>query len=76
MNLQYITDNQGNPIGVYIPILDWNLLTKKYEKLEENFNEIPNWHKEIVNKRIEENKNNLINTLDFDQAIEQIENEL
>jgi hypothetical protein len=76
MNLQYITDNQGSPTGVFIPISDWNLLLKKYKNLETDFNDIPNWHKELVNKRIEENENNSVEPLDFYKAIEKIENEL
>ena len=76
MNLQYITDTQGNHTGVLIPIFDWNLLKNKYKDLENNFTQIPNWHKEIVNKRINEFEYNSENVLDFDTVINQIENEL
>ena len=35
MNLQYISDNNDDAAGVFIPIKDWNILTKKYNGLED-----------------------------------------
>ena len=76
MNLQYVTDNLGETTGVLIPIKDWNLLKNKYKELENDFIEIPTWHKQIVNKRMEEYKKKPEIILDFNNVIEQIENEL
>lgn len=34
MNLQYISDRDGNPISVVIPIQEWEALKKKYQGIE------------------------------------------
>jgi len=36
MNLQYNYDNAGRPIGVFIPIDEWNKLKTKYKELEQD----------------------------------------
>ena len=33
---QYTYDNKGNAIGVFIPIVEWKKITKKYKDLETN----------------------------------------
>ncbi|HBX51166.1 MAG: hypothetical protein A2275_09425 [Bacteroidetes bacterium RIFOXYA12_FULL_35_11] len=79
MNLQYITDNKGQTAGVFIPIQDWNQLKKIYkelEKTEENFVGIPDWHKSILDKRLNSLKNNTAVCTDFDKACDEIEKEL
>lgn len=79
MNLQYISDNQGLHTGVIIPIADWEALKLKYKELEEEENEkveIPEWHKKLLDQRMESLKSNPNNVLDFDKTIEEIENEL
>jgi len=79
MNLQYISDNQGFHTGVIIPIADWEALKLKYKELEEEENEkveIPEWHKKLLDQRMESLKSNPNNVLDFDKTIEEIENEL
>ena len=35
MELQYISDNEGNPTAVIIPINDWNNITQKHKDLEQ-----------------------------------------
>ena len=71
MNLQYISDNKGNTTGVFIPIQDWEELKSKYDQLEKEENEmfdVPEWHKDIVRKRLEDYKKNPDNILDWDDV--------
>ena len=77
MNIQYISDNLGNKTAVIIPISDWDLLTKQY-KIKENINsnDIPNWHKNIIDKRLKEYLENPNEVIDFDEFCKEIENEL
>jgi hypothetical protein len=77
MNLHYISDNLGNKTAVIIPISDWDLLTKQY-KIKENFNsyDIPDWHKNIIDKRLKEYLENPTDVIDFDEFCKEIENEL
>lgn len=34
MPLQYISDNEGNPTAVLIPISEWKLITNRHEDLK------------------------------------------
>ena len=76
MNLQYISDNKGETTGVYIPIQEWNELKSKYMGIEEEENNIPDWHNAIVKKRYEDYLKNPGNVLDFDSALNEVEEEL
>jgi len=76
MNMQYISDNKGETTGVYIPIQEWNELKSKYMGIEEEENNIPDWHNAIVKKRYEDYLKNPGNVLDFDSALNEVEEEL
>ena len=47
---QYTYDNKGRAIGVFIPILEWKKMTKKYKELKigEEENNIPPTKTEIL----------------------------
>lgn len=75
MNLQYIQDAKGNTTGVYIPIEEWQLLKEKYndlEQLEPNRIDIPEWHKKILDERLEDYKKNPANNADFGNTLNEI----
>ncbi|MCD4710430.1 MAG: addiction module protein [Bacteroidales bacterium] len=76
MNLQYISDNKGKTTGVFIPIQEWEDLKSKYKGLEDEEVEIPEWHKDLVRKRLADYKKNPGSALDFDSAMDDIEKEL
>lgn len=73
MNLQYITDSNGQTTGVFIPIKEWNDLKTKFKGIDQEGLEVPEWHKEIVRKRMELYKNNPDQALDFDATLDDIE---
>jgi hypothetical protein len=59
MIVQYISDNLGNHTAVIIPIEEWGKLTTKYSELSDLDDYlVPNWHKDIVLKRLESLINN------------------
>ena len=76
MNLQYISDSKGQTTGVFIPIKEWNELKSKYKGIEQKEVDIPEWHKKMVRMRLDEYKSNPDKALDFDTAMDDIENEL
>jgi hypothetical protein len=76
MNLQYISDSDGQTTGVFIPIKEWNNLKKKYKGIEEAEGIIPQWHKDLVKERLENYNNNPGSALDFDKSMDDIENGL
>ncbi|MFY9150662.1 MAG: addiction module protein [Prolixibacteraceae bacterium] len=76
MNVQLITDSNGKTTGVFIPIKEWNMLKQKYKGIEKEELDVPSWHLDVVNERLENYNNNSDQGIDFDQAIDQIESEL
>jgi len=76
MNLQYISDSNGMPTGVFIPINEWNELKEKYGDLDHQIGDLPQWQKDELDKRLEYHKNNPEDVLDFDEAMNDIEKEL
>ncbi|MBP7152399.1 MAG: addiction module protein [Paludibacteraceae bacterium] len=76
MNLQYILDSSGQTTGVFIPIKEWNELKNKYKGIEQEEVDIPEWHKDVVRKRLDVYKKNPGQALDFDSAMDDIEKEL
>jgi hypothetical protein len=76
MNLQYISDSKGLTTGVFIPINEWNELKNKYKDIEQEEISIPEWHKDLVLKRLEDYKKNPGSAMDFDAAMDDIEKEL
>lgn len=76
MNLQYISDNKGKTTGVFIPIKEWEDLKTRYKGLEDETMEVPDWHKDLVEKRLSEYNSNPGIAMDFNAAMEDIEKEL
>jgi hypothetical protein len=76
MNLQYISDGEGETTGVFIPIKEWNKLRKKYKGIEQEVDDIPDWHKDLVRERLAGYEKNPYSALDFDDSIDEIEKEL
>ena len=76
MNLQYVSDSNGQTTGVFIPIKEWNELRVKYKGIEQTELSIPDWHKEIIDKRMRDYKNNPNDVYDFDEAMSDIEKDL
>lgn len=76
MNLQYISDSKGKTTGVFIPINDWKILKSKYKEIEQQEQEqflVPEWHKEIIRKRLEDYKKNPENGIDWEVVQKEIE---
>lgn len=76
MSLQYISDSTGKTTGVFIPINEWNELKSKFKGIETDEMDIPQWHINILNQRLEDYKKNPGQTLDFDEAVDDIEKDL
>lgn len=73
MSLQYITDDKGQTTGVFIPIQEWNDIKSRYKDIEQD---IPDWHKEIIDQRMKDYKENPGQAVDFDLAMDEIEKDL
>ena len=73
MNLQYISDGEGETTGVFIPIKDWNKLRKKYKGIEQEVDDFPEWHKNLLKERLSDYEKNPDITMDFDDTMDEIE---
>ena len=76
MNLQYITDDNGQTTGVFIPIQEWNDLKTKLKSIGQEELEVPEWQKAIVRERMQTYKKNPERALDFETEMEEIEKDL
>ena len=76
MSVQYISDDQGNTTGVFIPIQDWNKLKSKFTGLEEEEVELPTWQKNELNDRMSEYERNPSNATSFQDAMDDLEKDM
>jgi len=58
MRTQIIQDHNGLPTGVFIPIEDWENIKMKYPDIDKNNEELPQWQKDLLDKRLDDYKNN------------------
>ncbi len=75
MRLQYISDNKGLTTGVFLPIQDWQYLKNKYKGIEkeEQLVDIPQWHKDLLDLRLEDYQLNPENSIEWDDVQKRIE---
>jgi len=77
MNIQYLSDSTGKTTGVFIPITEWNEFKRKFKSVIDNEAiNIPEWQKNEVERRLKELKKNPESAIDFDTAINEIEQSL
>lgn len=77
MSVQYISDILGNHTAVIIPIEEWEKLTTKYSELSELDDYlVPDWHKDIVLKRLESLNNNHSELISADSLFDELEKDL
>jgi putative addiction module component (TIGR02574 family) len=65
---QYTFDNLGNPVGVFLPIADWNRLSEQMHL------DIPDWQKNL-DLRLAEYHKNPDSTLDWDEVSKELDKE-
>ena len=50
---QIIKDQQGAPMGVFIPIQSWNTLIVQYPDIATLDTDLPQWEKNFIDKRLD-----------------------
>jgi hypothetical protein len=73
MSLQFISDSTGETTGVFIPIEEWNKLKDKFKGIEQAEITVPDWHIDVLNKRLSDYKKNPAQVMDFNEAMDEIE---
>lgn len=69
INPQFTYDDLGNPIGVFLPIKEWNSLVR------DGVIDIPGWQKKLIDSKLEEYKNNPENTNDWEDILAEMKAE-
>lgn len=58
MKLQIIQDGQGKNTGVFITMEDWISIKNQYPDIENLDDDLPQWEKELIDKRLDAIANN------------------
>jgi len=53
LNRQVLKDQQGIPMGVFIPIHSWNNIIFQYPDIEALDIDLPQWEKDFIDKRLD-----------------------
>ena len=54
LDRQILKDQEGTPMGVFIPIQSWNNLIFQYPDIEiSDTDELPQWEKDFIDKRLD-----------------------
>jgi len=53
LDKQVLKDQQGTPMGVFIPMQVWNSLMFQYPDIETFNADIPQWEKDFIDRRLE-----------------------
>lgn len=69
LTTQYITNNLGETVSVILPIEQFETLIKFVESMSYDF-EIPQWHKDILDKRERDSKTKKLNN--YNQILDEI----
>jgi hypothetical protein len=60
VNPQYTYDDAGNPVGVFLSIMDWNKINEELQI------ELPEWQKKLIDLRLQEYRDNPLQMEDSD----------
>jgi hypothetical protein len=53
MSVQYLSNEKGQVTAVQLPIEDWELIKIKYPGIDHLDSSLPEWHKEIIDLRLD-----------------------
>ncbi|WP_407401466.1 addiction module protein [Chryseobacterium sp.] len=70
MRTQIIQDHNGLPTGVFIPIEEWENMKRKYPDIEKNNDDLPQWQKDVLDKRLDSYQNNPDDVLPIETLFE------
>ena len=74
MRLQVVKDSKGNDSGVFIPMEEWELIKNTYPDVEHLDEEIPEWQKELLDKRLKAIAENPERLRPIEELFEELDN--
>lgn len=51
-SINYVSDFNGVPIAVQIPIEEWSRIKNKYPEIDDLNNELPGWQRTLIDRRL------------------------
>jgi len=72
MKIKYIKDQKGKTTDVVLSLKDWESIKTSFPDIEEITDNIPNWHKEILDQRLENIQRYPENVVTWDSVQEEI----
>lgn len=76
MRTQIIQDHNGLPTGVFIPIEDWENMKKKYPDIDKINEDVPQWQKDILDRRLNDYKKNPVSFKPINEIFDALDREL
>ncbi|WP_158795643.1 addiction module protein [Pedobacter sp. L105] len=53
MSVQYLSNEKGQVTAVQVPIKEWERIRNKYPEVDHMNSKLPQWHKEIIDHRLD-----------------------
>ncbi len=53
MSVQYLSNEKGQVTAVQLPIKEWEILKSKYPDIDHLDSKLPQWHKDIIDSRLD-----------------------
>jgi len=53
MSVQYLSNEKGQVTAVQLPIKEWEMLKSKYPDIDHLDSDLPQWHKDIIDARLD-----------------------
>nr|WP_259070135.1 hypothetical protein [Mucilaginibacter sp. X4EP1]MCS3815294.1 hypothetical protein [Mucilaginibacter sp. X4EP1] len=53
MSIQYLSNEKGQVAAVQLPIEEWELIKMKYPDIDHLDAELPEWHKQLIDARLD-----------------------
>jgi hypothetical protein len=75
MSVNYLSDSSGNTIAVQISIEDWKRIKDKYPDVDELDGPLPEWQKQLIDKRLEAIAENPDRLRPIDELLNELDNE-
>ena len=76
MSVNYLSDSTGGTIAVQIPINDWKKIKNKYPDVDDLDNELPQWQKDLIDRRLKAIKDDPRSVQDIEGLFEELDKEL
>ena len=76
MSVNYVSDDKGETIAVQIPINDWEKIKKKFPGVEIIDNDLPQWQKSMIDKRLKQIENDPGSIMDIEGFFLELDKEI